>query len=105
MLRSNPSMPAATTAADPAAARSGRGVRIARRAGFVAVVGWAAVSTSILAFDRMGPGAQAAAQPDMALFERQMTELSAERDARAAEAAAAQTRFTAALSQLSLIHI
>ena len=101
MLRSNPSMPAATTAADPAAARSGRGVRIARRAGFVAVVGWAAVSTSILAFDRMGPGAQAAAQPDMALFERQMTELSAERDARAAEAAAAQTRFTAALSQVS----
>ena len=82
MLRSNPSMPAATTSADPAAARSGRGVRIARRAGFVAVVGWAAVSTSILAFDRMGPGAQAAAQPDMALFERQMTELSAERDAR-----------------------
>ncbi|QJD17463.1 DUF5930 domain-containing protein [Paracoccus sanguinis] len=101
MLRSTPSMPAATTAADPAAARSGRGVRIARRAGFVAVVGWAAVSTSILAFDRMGPGAQAAAQPDMALFERQMTELSAERDARAAEAAAAQTRFTAALSQVS----
>ena len=101
MLRSNPSMPAATTAADPAAARSGRGVRIARRAGFVAVVGWAAVSTSILAFDRVGPGAQAAAQPDMALFERQMTELSAERDARAAEAAAAQTRFTAALSQVS----
>ncbi len=101
MLRSNPSMTAATTAADPAAARSGRGVRIARRAGFVAVVGWAAVSTSILAFDRMGPGAQAAAQPDMALFERQMTELSAERDARAAEAAAAQTRFTAALSQVS----
>lgn len=101
MLRSTPSMPAATTAADPAAARSGRRVRIARRAGFVAVVGWAAVSTSILAFDRMGPGAQAAAQPDMALFERQMTELSAERDARAAEAAAAQTRFTAALSQVS----
>lgn len=101
MLRSTPSMPAATTAADPAAARSGRGVRIARRAGFVAVVGWAAVSTSILAFDRMGPGAHAAAQPDMALFERQMTELSAERDARAAEAAAAQTRFTAALSQVS----
>ncbi|SDW30651.1 DUF5930 domain-containing protein [Paracoccus sanguinis] len=101
MLRSTPSMPAATTAADPAAARSGRGVRIARRAGFVAVVGWAAVSTSILAFDRMGPGAQATAQPDMALFERQMTELSAERDARAAEAAAAQTRFTAALSQVS----
>lgn len=101
MLRSTPSMPAATTAADPAAARSGRGVRIARRAGFVAVVGWAAVSTSILAFDRVGPGAQAAAQPDMALFERQMTELSAERDARAAEAAAAQTRFTAALSQVS----
>ena len=28
MLRSTPSMPAATTAADPAAARSGRGVRI-----------------------------------------------------------------------------
>lgn len=60
--------------------------------------GWAAVATSILALDAAGVGMP---QTAGAAMERELTQLAAERDARAAEAAAAQTRFTAALDQIS----
>lgn len=69
-----------------------------RRVGTVMVFGWAAVATSILALDaadRTAPRTAAAA------MEQQLQQLAAERDARAAEAAAAQTRFTAALDRIS----
>lgn len=72
-----------------------------RRFGMVVVAGWAAVATSILALDALGvPGAgpQAAAT---SATQQQLAALVAQRDARAAEAASAQSRFTAALDQLS----
>lgn len=70
-----------------------------RVVGTVAMVGWAAVATSILALDVMGGSSPATV--DQATIERQLSNLAAERDARAAEAAAAQQRFTAALDQVS----
>ena len=66
-----------------------------RRVGTVMAFGWAAVATSILALDATGPRTTPAA------LEGELAQLVAERDARAAEAAAAQTRFTAALDQIS----
>lgn len=66
-----------------------------RRVGTVMAFGWAAVATSILALDATGPRTTTAA------LEGELAQLVAERDARAAEAAAAQTRFTAALDQIS----
>lgn len=67
----------------------------------VVVTGWAMVATSILALDALGvsgAGPQAAATT---ATQQQLAELIAQRDARAAEAASAQSRFTAALDQLS----
>ncbi|WP_415393846.1 DUF5930 domain-containing protein [Paracoccus sp. SJTW-4] len=72
-----------------------------RRFGMVVVTGWAMVATSILALDALGvsgAGPQAAATT---ATQQQLAELIAQRDARAAEAASAQSRFTAALDQLS----
>ena len=66
-----------------------------RRVGTVMAFGWAAVATSILALDATGP------RTTQAALEGELAQLVAERDARAAEAAAAQTRFTAALDQIS----
>lgn len=67
----------------------------------VVVTGWAMAATSILALDALGvsgTGPQAAATT---ATQQQLAELIAQRDARAAEAASAQSRFTAALDQLS----
>lgn len=67
----------------------------------VVVTGWAMAATSILALDALGvsgAGPQAAATT---ATQQQLAELIAQRDARAAEAASAQSRFTAALDQLS----
>lgn len=67
----------------------------------VVVTGWAMAATSILALDALGvsgSGPQAAATT---ATQQQLAELIAQRDARAAEAASAQSRFTAALDQLS----
>ncbi|WP_303728789.1 DUF5930 domain-containing protein [Paracoccus solventivorans] len=72
-----------------------------RRFGMVVVTGWAMAATSILALDALGvsgSGPQAAATT---ATQQQLAELIAQRDARAAEAASAQSRFTAALDQLS----
>lgn len=66
--------------------------------GTAVVFGWAAVATSILALEATG---KLAPQTASAAMEQQLQQLAAERDARAAEAAAAQGRFTAALDQIS----
>ncbi|MDO5369913.1 DUF5930 domain-containing protein [Paracoccus sp. (in: a-proteobacteria)] len=71
---------------------------LVRRIGTVVVVGWAAAASSILALDAMGGTAPRSAS---AAMEQQLQQLAAERDTRAAEAAAAQSRFTAALDQIS----
>lgn len=85
------------------AATAGRaGFRpLVRRFGMVVVTGWAMAATSLLALDALGvsgAGPQAAATT---ATQQQLAELIAQRDARAAEAASAQSRFTAALDQLS----
>ncbi|MBB1490469.1 MULTISPECIES: DUF5930 domain-containing protein [unclassified Paracoccus (in: a-proteobacteria)] len=71
---------------------------LVRRLGMVVVVGWAAAASSILTLDAMGGTAPRNAS---AAMEQQLQQLAAERDTRAAEAAAAQSRFTAALDQIS----
>ncbi|MCF7700008.1 M23 family metallopeptidase [Loktanella sp. M215] len=67
-----------------------------------AVVGWTIISTAILLMDSIGSGNfRAQAQRDQMIYEARLNALSAERDARAAEAVAAQARFSAALTQIS----
>jgi murein DD-endopeptidase MepM/ murein hydrolase activator NlpD len=73
-------------------------------AGSAAIVGWAIIATSILLMDSIGSGNfRDQAKRDQDAYERRLNELSAERDARAAEALAAQDRFNAALSQISIM--
>lgn len=67
-----------------------------------AVVGWTIISSAILMMDSIGAGNfRAQAQRDQMIYEARLNALSAERDARAAEAIAAQNRFSAALAQIS----
>ena len=73
-------------------------------AGAAAVVAWAIIATSILLMDSIGSGNfRDQAKRDQNAYERRLNELSAERDSRAAEALAAQERFNAALSQISIM--
>ncbi|MDB6177514.1 DUF5930 domain-containing protein [Paracoccus sp. Z330] len=70
--------------------------------GATAMFGWMLVASSILVIDTISSGSDR----DRVLraqgaFEERLNELSAERDARAAEAIAAQKRFTVALDQVS----
>ncbi|WP_232816633.1 M23 family metallopeptidase [Paracoccus zhejiangensis] len=70
--------------------------------GTTLVFGWAILASSILAIDSISAGSSR----DQVLraqsaFEERLEQLSAERDARAADAAAAQNRFTVALDQVS----
>ena len=88
------------TLATIAPAQTRRPLGRARTLGMGMVFGWAAVATSILALDVVG-GASPRAAANQTAVERQLTELAHERDTRAAEAAAAQNRFTAALDQVS----
>ena len=71
-------------------------------AGVTTVLGWTMLASSILAIDAISAGAS---RGDLALnnsaVEERLTQLSTERDARAAEAVAAQNRFSAALDQVS----
>lgn len=69
--------------------------------GSALVFGWTIVASSILAVDAVGGhGAQGATRSQEA-FEARLSDLSAERDSRAAEAAAAQNRFALAMDQVS----
>jgi len=65
-------------------------------------VAWALVATAILMIDAIGSGdARDQARQSMIAFEARLDSLSKERDMRAAEATAAQTRFNVALAQVS----
>lgn len=75
---------------------------------FVAIGGitlaftWTMVASSILVIDAVSSGStRDQAMRSQAAFEARLDQLSAERDARAAEAVAAQNRFTIALDQVS----
>lgn len=66
------------------------------------VVAWTIVATAILLMDSIGAGNfRAQAQRDKLIYEERLGVLSAERDARADEAMAAQERFAAALAHAS----
>ncbi|MBV7393675.1 DUF5930 domain-containing protein [Mameliella sediminis] len=72
--------------------------------GITALVGWTTVATSILLMDSIGAGNfREQARRDQLTYQQRLNALSAERDARAAEAVAAQDRFSAALKQISVM--
>ena len=72
--------------------------------GLTALVGWSIVATSILLMDSIGSGNfRDQAKRDQLTYQQRLNALSAERDARAAEALAAQDRFAAALKQISVM--
>lgn len=91
--------------------RSEEGVRYFRlsplsQVGLVAsgalLIGWAIYATAILAVDAIGAnGLREQISRQKALYEARLSELEAERDNFAAEAASARNRFRAALEQLS----
>lgn len=66
------------------------------------VVAWSIVATAILLMDSIGAGNfRAQALRDRLIYEDRLNALSGERDIRAAEAAAAQERFSAAMETIS----
>lgn len=70
--------------------------------GITLVCGWTLVASSILVIDAINSGSSRdQALRSEAAFETRLAELSGERDARAAEAVAAQNRFSVALEQVS----
>ncbi len=70
--------------------------------GAVLALGWMIIATAILLMDQIGAGdARAEASRQQAGFESRLEAMAAERDRRAAEAAAAQDRFAVALGQIS----
>ncbi|MEO9865002.1 MAG: M23 family metallopeptidase [Yoonia sp.] len=73
-------------------------------AGSIVVVAWTIIATAILLMDSIGSGNfRAQAQRDQMVYEHRLNALSAERDARADEAMAAQERFSSALEQISIM--
>lgn len=76
--------------------------QLAAFAGGAVVLGWAIFATSALTIDAIGAGpARDQAQRAGVAFEQRLTDLAAERDTRAIEAATTQERFNAALAQVS----
>ena len=72
--------------------------------GSTLIVGWTIVATAILLMDSIGAGNfRAQAQRDTMIYEDRLNALSEERDMRAAEAIAAQQRFSTALQQVSIM--
>jgi murein DD-endopeptidase MepM/ murein hydrolase activator NlpD len=72
--------------------------------GSAAFVAWAIIATAVLLMDSIGSGSfRDQAQRDQRLYEQRLQVLASERDARAAEAAAAQGRFSLAMEQISVM--
>lgn len=70
--------------------------------GTAIVFGWAIIASSILVIDAISSGtSRDQVRRAQVAFEERLEQLSSERDARAAEAVAAQNRFTVALDQVS----
>jgi murein DD-endopeptidase MepM/ murein hydrolase activator NlpD len=78
------------------------GIQAGALFGSAALVGWAIIATAIVLMDSISAGdAREQAERNEALYEARLNALSDARDARAAEARAAQDRFNAALTQIS----
>lgn len=72
--------------------------------GTALVFGWSIIASSILVIDGLSAGSSHdQSQRAQQAFEMRLSGLSTERDSRAAEAAAAQSRFSVALDQVSLM--
>lgn len=72
--------------------------------GAAAVIAWTIVASSIVLMDSIGAGNfREQAKRDQETYRARLNAMSAERDARAEEALAAQSRFNAALKQISLM--
>lgn len=72
--------------------------------GGAGVIAWTIIATAVLLMDSIGAGSfRDQALRDQQSYEQRLNELSGERDARAAEARAAQERFNAALEQVSIM--
>jgi len=72
--------------------------------GAMLVVAWAIVATAILMMDSIGSGNfREQAKRDQRIYQDRLNVMSAERNARAEEALAAQGRFNAALEQISVM--
>ncbi|MEO0371675.1 MAG: M23 family metallopeptidase [Pseudomonadota bacterium] len=70
--------------------------------GVTCFVAWTIIATAILLMDSIGSGNfREQAKRDQGTYEQRLNSLEAERNARAAEAAAAQERFNTALEQIS----
>ncbi|MFT4012928.1 MAG: DUF5930 domain-containing protein [Paracoccus sp. (in: a-proteobacteria)] len=70
--------------------------------GTAVIFGWTIIASSILAIDAVSAhGSRDQVKRSQEAFEARLADLSAERDSRAAEAIAAQNRFTVALDQVS----
>jgi murein DD-endopeptidase MepM/ murein hydrolase activator NlpD len=68
------------------------------------VLAWTIIATAILLMDSIGSGNfRAQAQRNQLVYEQRLNALSSERDIRAEEAVAAQNRFNAALTQISMM--
>ncbi|WP_299962673.1 M23 family metallopeptidase [uncultured Roseobacter sp.] len=78
------------------------GTQIAIFTGGALVLGWSILATAVLLMDSIGAGNfRDQAKRNQATYEARLDALADERDRRAAEAQAAQTRFNAALDQIS----
>lgn len=78
------------------------GTQLIAFAGGFAIVAWAIIASAILMMDSIGSGNfREQAKRDQRIYQERLNLLSAERDARAEEALAAQDRFNAALAQIS----
>lgn len=72
--------------------------------GSTLLIAWAIVATAIVLMDSIGSGNfRAQAERDKQMYEEHLNSMSAERDMRAEEAAAAQQRFSSALTQISIM--
>ncbi len=73
-------------------------------AGCSVMVAWAIIATAIILMDSIGSGNfREQAKRDQRTYQARLNDLSAQRDSRAEEALAAQQRFNAALSQISIM--
>ncbi len=78
------------------------GVQLAAIVGGVVIVAWTIVATAIVLMDSIGSGNfRDQAKRDQSIYEERLNAMADERDARAAEATAAQERFATALEQVS----
>ena len=77
------------------------GAQLAALTGSTVLIGWTIVATSIVLMDGIGSGSlRDQAEREQAIYEERLNDLSADRDARAADALTAEVRFNEAIGQL-----